>query len=125
MKKKILITIIMIVLITTSLVSFYLFTQQPSTNGIMPKNFIKHFNKSNSKIYKDCVKDSDCKLQNLGNACGLIQAINKNNSRGDIENYINKETELTSKVLFDCMSNPQIDILEPVCENKICITGLK
>ncbi|MFH1030806.1 MAG: hypothetical protein V1770_06140 [bacterium] len=123
MKKKILILII--VLVAISSISFYLFTRKPSVNGITPKNFIKHFNKSSSKIYKDCLRDSDCKLQYLGNACGFIEVINKNNSKNDIENYINKELELTSKVLFDCKNNPQIEDLKSTCEDKICETQAK
>jgi len=89
------------------------------------KHFVKHFDKSNSKIFKDCAENSDCKLILLGVGCSYFESINVNNSESSILEYMKKEKELTKGVLFDCMMSPNIDTLKAVCEDNVCAVKIK
>lgn len=85
-----------------------------------PKNYVQYFDKTNSKIFKDCSTDSDCKLELLNGGCAHYEAINKNNLESDLTEYFNKQKELTKDIDLDCMMLLNPEILAAICENNVC-----
>ena len=110
--------------ISTIFIAIIIFFGCTSKN-FQPKNFVKHFDKSNSKIFIDCKKNSDCKLQQINTQCPYFKAININNKKNSIIEYINKEKNLTKNVVFDCRILPNEKTLKSVCKNNICIIEIK
>lgn len=115
MFKKLLLLILIIILIC------YFFVKQKSIHeSILEKNFIKYFNHSDSNIFQDCVKKTDCKLQYFDVICPNYRAINVNNSNIDIEKYIKKQNKLTELIDVKCKPSHNIKTIKAVCEKNIC-----
>lgn len=84
------------------------------------KNFVKHFDNSDSKIYKNCSSDSDCKLKYIWVGCPNYEWINVNNLEYNFLEYIKKETELIKNIEFDCLAPLNIKTINAICKEHIC-----
>ena len=82
--------------------------------------FLPHFDNSDSKIFIDCEKNSDCELIFLENGCGDFSSINRKNEKSAIKNFNKKEKILLKNVNFDCAAPKKIENFRAICREKIC-----
>jgi hypothetical protein len=69
------------------------------------KKYLLNFDGSESKVEIQCLEDGDCVInKDIFNPCGFPQAINKNNTQEDINEYSKKEEKLTEMIDVKCAS---------------------
>lgn len=113
---KILYTILTILILAIVVLSYFLY----SIYSIEPKTFVKHYDSSNSNIFKDCNRNIDCKLQLLRSGCAFVDAVNRRNSNADVSNFNKKGFDLTKNVLITCTSPQNKEFLKAICNNNVC-----
>ena len=94
--------------------------EQPTAN-IQPKHFLKQHDGSDSKVFVDCRKNSDCKIEPMG--CGSYTSVNVNNTEEDMYKYEEKEHTL---VLYNCSAGHfKTTDYKAICSNNVCQATMK
>ncbi len=127
MRKNITKILLLILVFTAFTLSGCSSEKETPTANIQPEHFVSHFAGTHfvsSKIFTDCRKDSDCKIEYLSSGCSTYKAININNTQKDIDDYYKKENTLG--ILVECAYDRYEEKdYKAVCSNNVCRAKVK
>jgi hypothetical protein len=72
---------------------------------IIEERYLKNFDGKDSKVQIQCSEDSQCEIsQDIFSPCGFPKAINIENKKEDIDEFSERERELTDSIAIKCAS---------------------
>ncbi len=126
MRKNITKILLLVLICTTLTLSGCSSKEEQPIANIQPKHFLKQHDGSDSKVFTDCRKNSDCKLESIIRySCNPYEAININNTQKNIDDYDKKEDTL-GIIFVECIYNPYKEKdYKAVCSNNVCRAKVK